>query len=98
MEETYYLNQEGISTINFAYKQDDVFVYPDLIKVKVALDNGEILGIESTGYLNSHQERTLKTPQITIEEAKQNLNPNLEILKRRKGNNTYTMENRNRML
>ncbi len=81
MEETYYLNQEGISTINFAYKQDDVFVYPDLIKVKVALDNGEILGIESTGYLNSHQERTLKTPQITIEEAKQNLNPNLEILK-----------------
>lgn len=81
MEETYYLNQEGISTINYAYKQDDVMVYSDLIKVKVALDNGEILGIESTGYLNSHQERTLKTPQITIEEAKQNLNPNLEILK-----------------
>ena len=80
MEETYYLKQSGILTINYAYKQDDVIIYPDLIKVKVALDNGEILGLESTGYLNSHQERTLKTPKITIEEAKKNLNPELEIL------------------
>lgn len=80
MEETYYLNQSGILTINYAYKQDDVIVYPDLIKVKVALDNGEIIGLESTGYLNSHQKRTLKTPKITIEEAKKNLNPDLEIL------------------
>ena len=80
MEETYFLNQSGILTINYAYKQDDVVVYPDLIKVKVALDNGEILGLESTGYLNSHQERTLKEAQLTIDEAKQNLNPDLEIL------------------
>lgn len=80
MQETYYLSQDGILTINYAYKQDDVVIYPDLIKVKVALDNGEILGIESTGYLNSHQERTLKTPKISIEEAKKSLNPNLEIL------------------
>ena len=80
MQQTYYLSQEGMLTINYAYKQDDVIVYPDLIKVKVALDNGEVLGVESTGYLNSHRERTLVTPAITIEEAKQNLNPDLEIL------------------
>ena len=54
MQETYYLSQEGILTINYAYKQEDVVMYPDLVKVKVALDNGEILGIETTGYLNSH--------------------------------------------
>ena len=80
MQQTYYLSQEGMLTINYAYKQDDVIVYPDLIKVKVALDNGEVLGVESTGYLNSHRTRDLATPQITIEEAKQNLNPDLEIL------------------
>ena len=80
MQQTYYLSQEGMLTINYAYKQDDVIVYPDLIKVKVALDNGEVLGVESTGYLNSHRERILVTPAITIEEAKQNLNPDLEIL------------------
>lgn len=80
MEQTYYLKQDGILTINYAYKQEDVIVYPDLIKVKVALDNGEILGIESTGYLNSHQERTLKEAKISVEEAKKTLNKDLEIL------------------
>ena len=79
MQETYYITQEGITTINFAYKQDDVIVYPDLIKVKVALDNGDIMGIETTGYLNNHTERNLDNVQITSEQAKQNINPKLEI-------------------
>ncbi len=79
MKETYYLKESGIVTINYAYEQDGVTIYPDLIKLKIALDNGEILGIETTGYLNNHTERTLSEPQITIEEAKENLNQNLEI-------------------
>lgn len=79
MKETYYLRQDGIVTINYAYTQNDVIVYPDLIKVKIALDNGEILGIETTGYLNSHTEREIPEPLITLEEAKSNLNQNLEI-------------------
>ena len=80
MKETYYLKQDGIVTINYAYMQDDVIMYPDLIKLKIALDNGEVLGIETTGYLNSHHERDLSQPQISIEEAKKTLNKNLEIM------------------
>ena len=79
MEETYYLKQEGIVTINYAYSQNDVIMYPDLIKVKVALDNGEVLGIETTGYLNNHTERNVDNVNITMEEAKKNLNKDLEI-------------------
>ena len=79
MQETYYITQEGITTINYAYKQDNVIAYPDLIKVKVALDNGEILGIETTGYLNNHTERDIRNIQITSEEAKENLNQKLEL-------------------
>ena len=79
MEETYYLKQDGIVTINYAYKQDDVIMYPDLIKVKVALDNGEILGVETTGYLNNYTERNLDNIKITEEEARKDLNPDLEI-------------------
>ena len=41
-------------------------MYPDLIKLKIALDNGEILGIETTGYLNSHTERTLPNVKISL--------------------------------
>ena len=79
MKETYYLKQSGIVTINYAYVQDDVIMYPDLIKVKVALDDGEILGIETTGYLNSHTERDLNEPKVSMEEAKESLNKDLTI-------------------
>ena len=83
MQETYYLKQSGILTINYAYHQPiqngDVTMYPDLIKLKIALDNGEILGIETTGYLNSHYQRNLPQVKISKEQAKQNLNQTLQI-------------------
>ncbi len=99
MKETYYLKEEGIVTINYAYVQEGITVYPDLIKVKVALDNGEVLGMETSGYLYNHTVRKLtgsgeeaqtgqEAPddakatsiQISKEDAKKNLNKNLEIL------------------
>ena len=80
MKETYYLKNNGILTINYAYQQDDVIVYPDLIKIKIALDDGEVLGIETTGYLNCHTERNLNKIKITKEQAKEKINKNLEII------------------
>jgi len=79
MKETYYLKEEGIVTINYAYKQDEILVYPDLIKLKIALDNGEVLGVETSGYLNNHTQRNIPEVKISKEEAKNNLNKNLEI-------------------
>ena len=83
MKQTYYLNQGGALTINYAYNQQtpngDVIMYPDLIKLKIALDNGEILGIETTGYLNSHEERKLPSVKVSKEEAKRKLNQDLNI-------------------
>ena len=79
MQNTYYLNESGILTINYAYNQNGVIIYPDLIKVKVALDNGEILGFEATGYLNNHTERTIDKNVISKEQAKKTLNNNLNI-------------------
>lgn len=79
MKETYYLKQDGIITINYAYSQNGVIMYPDLIKLKIALDNGEVLGLESTGYLNNHIERELPKIKISKEEAKEKLNKELNI-------------------
>ena len=80
LEKTYYTKQAGIMTINYAAVQDDVILYPDLIKVKVALDNGDVLGIESTGYLNNHEKRNLsKSNTISKEKAKENINKNIQI-------------------
>ena len=83
MKENYYLTQQGIITINYAYQQDEVICYPDLIKIKVALDDGEILGFESSGYLNCHTERQIDKNTISVEEAKEKINKNLEITSER---------------
>ena len=80
MKPTYYLKQNGALTINYAYTEDDVTIYPDLIKVKIALDDGEILGMETTGYLNNHTQRNLTKPKITKAQAKASLNAKLAII------------------
>lgn len=80
MKETYYMMQSGNIVINYAYMQDDVTVYSDLIKLKIALDNGEILGMELAGYLNCHEERNIDKDIISKEKAKENLNKEIEIM------------------
>ena len=83
MEESYYMIEGNSVTINFAYTQSGVICYPDLIKVKVALDNGEILGMEAQGYLNSHTVREFSTPKIDVNEARKVVNQNVQITSER---------------
>lgn len=59
MEAVWVTNNNSTVYINFAYVQNDVIIYPDLIKVKVACDNGDILGLEAQNYLYNHTNRTL---------------------------------------
>ena len=79
MQETYFMKQDGFITINFSYKQDDTVMYADLIKAKVALDNGEVIGLETIGYLNSHYEREIPTEKISIESARKNLSAKAQV-------------------
>jgi germination protein YpeB len=76
-----YANQaDGWAIIPFAPLQDGAIIYPDLIKVTVALDNGEIVGFEGIGYIMNHHDRDLPEPKITAEQALQSVSPNLEIV------------------
>lgn len=79
MQETYYLKENGFITVNYAYNQNDVIIYPDLIKVKIALDDGEIIGLEMTGYLNCHFNREIPNRKISIEEAKSKLSDKIQL-------------------
>ena len=79
MQETYYMKQDGFIIVNYAYKQDNVIIYADLIKVKIALDNGEVIGLETTGYLNNHYLRQIPIPKISIESARNNLSAKSQI-------------------
>lgn len=80
MKESYFTNENGVLTINYAFNQNGIICYPDLVKVKVALDNGEVLGLESQSYLNSHHKRDLPKANISMQEAQKKINSKLEIL------------------
>lgn len=80
MKPTYYMKMDEILTVNYAYEQNGVTMYPDLVKVKIALDNGEVLGLESTGYLNSHRDvRELAKANVTLEQARDKVNKKLAV-------------------
>jgi len=79
MKETYFLQEENIVTINYAYEENGILFYPDLIKVKIALDNGEILGMEALGYLNAHTIREFSQEIISLEEAKSKLSNHIVV-------------------
>ncbi len=79
MQNSYYEKSGGIATINFAYVQDNVTCYSDLVKVRVALDTGDIVGMEAKGYLMNHTERELSATKLTMEEAKEKISTGLEV-------------------
>ena len=70
MTPTYYEEYDGQLVINFAYMDDDIIVYTDLIKVKVSLEDGSIIGFESDGYLSNHHERDIQEPQVSESDAR----------------------------
>ena len=80
LKESYYSLYDGVCTVNFAYISDGVVYYSDLIKVSVALDNGEILSVDARGYLMNHSKRELPEEKITPEEARKTVDNNLKIL------------------
>ncbi len=80
IKESYYAEIDGILTINFAYYENSVTYYTDLIKVSVALDNGEITAFDSTGYLMNHTKREENGEyKYTLESAKKLLNSSLKV-------------------
>lgn len=74
IKDSYYLRNDGVATINFSHFEDGITYYPDLIKVKVALDNGEVVGFEANGYLMNNHARDFGTPQLTQAQAREKIN------------------------
>lgn len=79
MKSTYYSVQDGYVTANYSYYNNGIIYYPDMIKVKIAMDNGEITGFESLSYLLNHKERNLSQGTIGIEKAEQILSDKITV-------------------
>ncbi len=79
MTPTYHQAEAGELTASFAYEQDGVVCYPDLVKVTVALDTGDVVGMEAKGYTMCHGPRELKAIGFDTEKAASALSPTLTL-------------------
>ncbi|MFY9175080.1 MAG: germination protein YpeB [Peptococcia bacterium] len=64
---------------SFVPVQQGVLLYPDQVKVQVALDNGEIIGYEGTPYYMHHKKREIKAPRLSEEDIRKQVSILLEV-------------------
>ena len=83
MKESYYSTQDGICTINFAYENEGVICYPDLIKLSVSLETGNIISFDARGYIMNHTDRPPVQSKISADEAKMSVSDYLTVMSSR---------------
>jgi len=74
------MQYENMGVFNFVTEIDGVKIYPDSIKMKVALDNGNVIGFAAEDYLMANTEREIKDPAISKEEALKKINTQVDIM------------------
>ncbi|MGR3764855.1 germination protein YpeB [Rossellomorea sp. NS-SX7] len=74
---------DNIGIFTYVTVLDGVRIYPDSIKVKVALDNGQIVGFAAEEYLRNNHDREVAKPSMSLEDAKSETNPNLKVMEER---------------
>lgn len=79
MDMNYYAQYDNILTVNYAATQNNVVLYPDLVKVQISMDNGAIIGVEAGNYLRNHVDRTLALPAISETDAVKYVSPRLNV-------------------
>lgn len=83
MELTESSQYDTMGVFTYVTKQDGVRIYPESVTMKIALDDGSIVGFSSRNYLAAYTKRTIPKPKISVEEARNNISSNLIIMEER---------------
>mgnify|MGYP002408178626 CR=1 FL=1 len=75
----YYALNSGVLTVNFAATQNGVILYPDLIKVGIALDDGSVVSYDAKGYIMNHTTREFTMAKVSEQEARGILSKRLTV-------------------
>ncbi len=75
----YYEINSNCCVMNFTPIQNGTVIYPDMIKISVALDNGEVVEFDAGDYIMNHRDRGAFSPQKTKKEARDIVSRQLEI-------------------
>lgn len=69
--------------INLAPKVNNVVLYPDLIKVKVDMENSNVIGYDATSYYTNHVARNLGKASMSISDAQTKIPSEFEVKNKR---------------
>ena len=83
MAESYHVLEGNALTVTYCAKEGDVICYPDMVKITVAMDNGELLRYDAEGYLTCHGPRELPAPSFSAEDAAERVPEELELTEQR---------------
>lgn len=74
-----YDEYDHVAVFTFVRTIDDVRFYPDKVTVRVALDNGEVVGLQASDHVFAPQLLTPGKPKTTKAQAEAGLNPDFRI-------------------
>ena len=77
--ESYHVTEGNVLTVTFCAGQDGVICYPDLVKLRLDLSDGRVIGFEAVGWLMSHRQREF-APAVPAETARAAVSGDLRIL------------------
>ncbi|MBQ3493162.1 MAG: germination protein YpeB [Clostridia bacterium] len=69
----------NVYTINFAFEQDGVIVYSDLVKVRVCAETQSVIGLEARTYFTNHTQRVIAKASLTKAQAVAKVSTNIQV-------------------
>lgn len=67
---------------DFVAEKEGVMIYPDKVRLMIALDNGQLVGFDAVPYYSFHHARTFP-PKITMDQAAKKLRPDFQVTEKR---------------
>jgi spore germination protein len=76
-----YNQADNLLALNYVHREGEVLVYPQALTVKVALDNGNIVGLQAADYVFNFHEIVKGKPKLSEAAARKYVSPHLKVQK-----------------
>lgn len=73
------ITDDRVADLTFVPRMSGIYIYSDMVKIQIALDDNSILNYDQTSYATRHYQRQLPVPAISKEQILTNMNPNFQV-------------------
>ncbi|MDF2535248.1 MAG: ypeB [Bacillales bacterium] len=70
---------DTVGLLTYARVMNGVTIYPDMVKVKIALDNNQIIGLAADEYFENNKQRESFVPTISESAAAEKISKNVQV-------------------